>query len=338
MAISSKRHSRLFPNASPSIPEKEIRYVTKRPPHLAGLPGGIERPVWKKVHGTWRPLYGNFAKYGLSIEWHDFHVVEALAWSDSFHPNSLEICLNYAGEAELHLGKRKENLGREQIALYATRDELTFAVRKAESFHRFVTLEMSAEYLRRQFSEVLDALLPGVRRFLEDPRGFAPWVETRTLPSSLLGMRFHLIEPPVHARAKDTWYQGKVLEILAQTLFREDKPAELFCQRHKRLNRERVERVKFVIERDLENPPGLDLLAREVNCSSFYLSRLFAEEAGLSIPKYLRLKRLEKAADLIAQEGKSVTEAAMAVGYSSLSAFSKAFLAHFGVSPGKMSP
>jgi len=92
--------------------------------------------------------------------------------------------------------------------------------------------------------------------------------------------------------------------------------------------------VKYLIERDLENPPTLEMLAGEVDCSPFYLSRLFAEEAGLSMPKYLRLKRVEKAADLMVARGANVTEAAMAVGYSSLSAFQKAFVEQYGSSPG----
>ncbi len=130
------------------------------------------------------------------------------------------------------------------------------------------------------------------------------------------------------------WYAGKIQEILAQTLFRKEKAVELFCHRHKRINAERIERVKFLLDRDVCNPPSLDMLGREVDCSPFYLSRLFAEQLGTSIPKYLRDRRIEKAAELIVTRGESVTTAAMAVGYSSLSAFNKAFVTRFGKPPG----
>jgi len=257
-----------------------------------------------------------------------------MAWSESFHEDSLEICLNYTGLAELTSRTGQQALGAEQIALYTSRDQRPSAERLPDSMHRFVTLELSVDYVRRQFAAVLDGLLPEVLRFLENPGRFEPSLAVHPLPSTLLAIRRQLLDPPVNLAARESWYQGKILEVLAQTVFRPDRPAELFCHRHKRQNQERVERVKFLLERDLENPPSLDMLAKEVGCSPFYLSRLFAEEAGVSMPKYLRLKRVEKAAELLRGQGMNVTEAAMAVGYSSLSAFQKAFAEQFGVSPG----
>ncbi len=82
------------------------------------------------------------------------------------------------------------------------------------------------------------------------------------------------------------------------------------------------------------NPPTLDMLAKEVRCSSFYLSRIFVQYTSTSIPRYLRIKRVEKAAELLRTGKISVTEAAMTVGYSSLSSFNKAFVDHFGCCPG----
>ena len=161
-----------------------------------------------------------------------------------------------------------------------------------------------------------------------------PYLEIRALPASLLSTRVQFVEPPVPTPARDTWYLGRVYEILSQTIYPDGNPAELFCQRHQRSNRERVERARFLIERDLENPPSLDMLAQEVGCSPFYLSRIFAQETGASIPKFLRLKRMEKAAELLRTGRSNVTEAAVAVGYASLSAFNKAFLEHFGCCPG----
>jgi len=293
-----------------------------------------EHSVWSKVNGVWRPLYGSILERGVSIEWHDFQVDESFAWSESFHEESLEICLNYTGTGEMRSRSGTSKLSAGQVALYAVRAQKPVAGRDIDSMHRFVTVEMSADYLRTQFDAVMDGLLPGIKRFVDNPSRFEPWVDISVLPSNLLTIRMQMLEPPVNSAAMDSWYQGKILEVLAQTLFRPDKPVELFCHRHKRLNKERVERVKYLLERDLENPPTLEMLGREVDCSPFYLSRLFAEETGGSMPKYLRLKRVEKAAELMRERGMSVTEAAMAVGYSSLSAFQKAFTEQFGISPG----
>lgn len=272
---------------------------------------------------------------GLSIEWHDFRLARNMDWGRSFHPGSLEICLNFSGTGVLQDGHAERSIGPGQVAVYTVQGERLRAMRQADSLHRFLTLELTPEFMRAQFAPAERAkMTPAVRRFVENSTATAPYLEIRTLPASLLPARVQFVEPPVPGPARNTWYLGRVLEILAQTIFPDEDPDELFCQRHQRTNRERVERVRYLIERDLENPPSLDMLAREVGCSSFYLSRVFAQETGASIPKFLRLKRLEKAADLLRTGRANVTEAATAVGYASLSAFNKAFLEHFGCCPG----
>ena len=208
------------------------------------------------------------------------------------------------------------------------------AVRHAGSLHRFLTLELSRDFLHAQFSTMLGRLKAPVSRFIRGGAKVPPFLEILALPAALLASRVQLVEPPVPAPARETWYLGRVLEILAQTLFPEEDPAELFCHRHQRTNRERIERVRFLLERDLENPPTLEMLGEEVACSPFYLSRIFAQETGASIPKFLRMKRIEKAAELIRTGKMNVTEAAMTVGYASLSAFNNAFVEQMGCCPG----
>lgn len=293
-----------------------------------------EEAAWRKIKGTWQPLHGSFFRSGLSVEWHDFHVDRDMDWARSFHPGSLEICLNFSGAARLADGTAERTLGAGQLAIYTTQGERMRASREAGSLHRFLTLELSRDFLRTHFSTMLDRLKLPVRRFIEGGAKIPPYLEILALPAALLAARVQFVDPPVPAPAHETWYLGRVLEILAQTLFPEEDPAELFCQRHQRTNRERIERVRYLIERDLENPPSLEMLAGEVACSPFYLSRIFAQETGASIPRFLRLKRIEKAAELIRTGRMNVTEAALTVGYASLSAFNKAFVEQMGCCPG----
>lgn len=295
----------------------------------------MELTTWEQISGVWRPLYGGFHDHGISIEWHDFRLRDPLAWSKSFHSGSLEICLNFAGAAKLELKEKTFYLESEQIVIYVSRDGQPKAVRSAESMHRFITVEISPAYLRQKFAAMPDSLKPEIRRFIEQPDHFEPWIEVLQLPSAFLALRLQLLEPPVGSAAHDLWYQGKILEILAQTIFLPDKTVELFCHRHLRINKERIERIKYILERDLVNPPSLAMLANEVECNPFYLSRLFTQEVGASIPKYLRLKRIERAGEILIEGKMNVTDAAMAVGYSSLSAFYRAFAEIKGVLPGE---
>jgi AraC-like DNA-binding protein len=293
-----------------------------------------EQPVWEQVIGTWRLVHGSIQDLGASIEWHDFRLAQDFDWTKSFHPECLEICLNYLGQAEFSLRNQQSLLTENQLAWYLPGNSPVTAKRYADSLHRFFTLEVTQDFLERQFVGLTGQLKKPVQIFLRRRASFDSFVQIQSIPSTLLGMRSMLLEPPVLSVAEPLWYQGKILEILSHTLFEEQPVQELFCHKQHRLKRERVERVRYLLERDMENPPSLGDLAKAVECSPFYLSRIFAEETGVSIPKYLRMKRIEKAADLLANGKHNVTEAAMSVGYSSLSAFNKAFVEQIGVCPG----
>ena len=77
-------------------------------------------------------------------------------------------------------------------------------------------------------------------------------------------------------------------------------------------------------------PPTLEELSREVGCSPYYLSRTFSPKTGMTIPRYLRQIRMERAAELLKSRRFSVTETAREAGYHSLSHFSQAFCGTMG--------
>jgi AraC-like DNA-binding protein len=108
---------------------------------------------------------------------------------------------------------------------------------------------------------------------------------------------------------------------------------ELFCVRQKRLTRERVERVQTILHERFNDPPSLEELGREVGVSQFYLSRMFSQETAMTIPQYLRRVCMERAAELLREGRHNVTEAAFAVGYSSLGHFSRSFCEVMGCCP-----
>jgi AraC-like DNA-binding protein len=254
-----------------------------------------------------------------------FCLAEDFEWTPTFHPGCLEICLNYLGNADFQLHRQTTSLEENQLAWYLPgRDPMT-AHRRANSIHRFFTLEVTRDYLEQQFTGLVNRLKPPVQTFLQQPSStHTSIVQTTPIPSNLL-------DPPVQAGAAPLWYQGKILEILSHTLFAEPTSHEPAADTH---NRERVDKARYLLARDMENPPSLNELAHEAGCSPFHLSRIFAMETGVSIPKYLRIKRIEKAAELLLSGKTNVTGAAMAVGYSSLSAFNKAFVEQTGICPG----
>jgi AraC-like DNA-binding protein len=145
---------------------------------------------------------------------------------------------------------------------------------------------------------------------------------------------FQLREPPVFLGGQGLWFQSKALELAAQVFFApEPARPEFFCARQRRLARGRVEAVMLILRETLQEPPPLEELARRVGCSPFYLSRTFSQRTGCTIPQYLRRVRMEQAAELLLSGGYNVTEAAFAVGYSSLGHFSRSFCEEIGCCP-----
>jgi len=302
-----------------------------RKPTLSRLSEGA---VWRPVGEGWRQLYGGFYDLGVSVEWQEFELPHAFDWSGSFHADSLELCLNLAGHGTVACGEGVLNFEPLMAAFYLPGKGALQAWRDAGEPHRFLTVEFSPGFLRRELSGCDGALDPLVEGFVRGDPLAARLGEIRRLTAGQEQRIAHLAHPPVLQGARPLWYRGMVLEIMAEFFFERRGEDELFCDRQKRLARERVDRVVALLRKNLVEPLSLEAVGREVGCSPFHLSRTFSGETGMTIPQYLRKLRLERAAELL-QSGKyNVTETALAVGYSSLSHFSQSFCQTMGCCPG----
>jgi AraC family transcriptional regulator len=294
-----------------------------------------ESEVWAPVRGEWRPLLSGFYDHGFSVEWHDFEVDGDLDWSRSFHPRGLEICLNLNGQGEVEAAGERAVFSASTAGFYFQRNASLRAVRRGGERHQFITIEYSLPFLREHLRKTmtgLDPLLSTVlRRSAEAEAGVAP---VRRLSPEQRLMAASLRRPTVAASGLGLWYRSKALECAAQVLYTAAVSEEFFCERHRRLSEQRVERVVAILRERLQEPPSLQDLARQVSCSPFYLSRLFAATVGQTISAYLRELRLARASELLREGRLNVTEVAMAVGYSSPSHFSSAFHAFYGCCPG----
>ena len=290
-----------------------------------------ESSAWAQVKEGWRQLYGSFPRQGVSVENHEFHAEREIDWSRSFHRDSVELCLNLRGTGMVKDRRTKVSYLPHTVGFYCNAKSDLEAQRSSGEVHSFITVELSRGYVETQVQSMEDALHPALRRWLSDKGGSAAAVGAMS-PGQEVTFQA-LRQPPVPVAAHKLWYQAKTLELLSQVLFQAEPAEEFFCQRQKRVARERVERTTAILRTHLAEPPDIEALGAQVGCSSFYLSRLFSKEMGMTIPQYLRQIRIERAADLLLGGRHNVTEAAMEVGYSSLSHFSKAFCTTIGCCP-----
>ena len=292
-----------------------------------------EAAAWRAVGAGWRPLFGNYRELGFSFEWHEFSSPKELDWAASFHPGSLELCVNLEGTGRIECGGQTTELPPGALSFYYQGTPPLRATRRANEAHRFITVELSPEFLRQNFSEQEASLHDQVRAVV---RGEAEnsFVQTpERLPSALLQLVDSLRHCPVFTPAQGVWFRCKALEVATHVFFR-PPGGEMFCTRAQRAARDRVARAQEILRQRLAEPPALEELAKTVGCSTFYLSRQFSQETGMTIQQFIRQVRMERAAELLRTGQCNVTEAAMTVGYNSLSHFSSVFHETFGCCPG----
>jgi AraC family transcriptional regulator len=92
-------------------------------------------------------------------------------------------------------------------------------------------------------------------------------------------------------------------------------------------------KVADFIEAHLTEEVRLSTLARLVDLSPFHFARAFKQSFGVPPLRYHSLRRIERAKALLEQQGQSVTEVALALGFAETSSFSAAFRKTTGTRP-----
>lgn len=112
-----------------------------------------------------------------------------------------------------------------------------------------------------------------------------------------------------------------------------DQPQRASLRERYGVDNDRVLKVLARMEATVEEPQPREALARLAGVSLRQLERLFAGHLGESLNDAYRRIRLEQAVQLLKKTGLSVTSVAIACGFRSSSHFSRAFKAHYGMSP-----
>ncbi len=277
--------------------------------------------------------FGNFSEDGFCLSFHEFSHTGPLDWSGSFQPQTLGLCLNLSGTGSIESPSGLMTLQPGKAGFFISGKQAIAARRGPGEAHQFVMLRCSAGFLRAQLGGCDGALHPLVERFLEPTHLSTELSESFDLTFDQHRFIAEISQVPVPQGARALWFKSKVLQLLADFFFARTGEDELFCDRQKRLSRERVNRTVSLLQQRLTDPPSLHEIGRIVGCSPFHLSRTFSKEMQLTIPQYIRKLRMERAAELLRSGKFNVTEAALEVGYSSLSHFSQAFCQTIGCCP-----
>ena len=98
-------------------------------------------------------------------------------------------------------------------------------------------------------------------------------------------------------------------------------------------DRRRAVEAALWVDTHSHEPIHLEHAASEVGLSAFHFLRLFARVLGVTPHQYLVRSRLRRAARLLTDEARSITDIAFEVGFGDLSNFVRTFHRAAGISP-----
>jgi AraC-like DNA-binding protein len=143
--------------------------------------------------------------------------------------------------------------------------------------------------------------------------------------------------PPFMALLRTRIYGGQVprrrFEMIDETL----KPEiEIDARRSSgRALRRYAEDAKALLQQRFREPLRLEDVARALYVSTYHLCRVFKEETGMSIHRYLNQLRLRQALKELAHGDTALAALANDLGFCCQSHFTRAFRKEFGVPPGE---
>lgn len=266
--------------------------------------------------------------------WHTSQGTGGNTWHEAVQPDALVLHLNFQGEASLSWASGHELTLRPLTLVWAR--GVTAARRlSGRERHECLTLVFPDAWLKQSLHDSHSQAPRQYRSFIAAPFATRA-VHSRALTAADRTWAYSLMAPHLCDQARRLLDSARLTDFLIRELFVPDEAEEpAAVSRTERAARERVERAKAEMLRQLDEVPSLEELAVAAGCSPHYLSRTFTQVEGMPLILWLRRVRIEKAAELIASGQCNVSEAALEVGYRSLSHFSRAFTEEKGVPPSK---
>ncbi len=265
------------------------------------------------------------------VELFDGDLSASQSWTESLRTNSICFCFNESGEAlMMGEGNTRLYLRPQSLSLFTVGRHLPpIATRIGVGRHNFVLVTVPRDNLSTFFGSDLVDLHPQFHKFIER-QSTAGFGVVRPMWSDEKRLMEWFRNPPVPEAARNLWYQSKIGELFAIHLFASDQ--EPFSVQQNRRSNQFSDRALTYLRENYEEALDLNTLATNCGCSGPYLSRSVKRETGKTLQQHLRSIRIDAAARMLTA-GANVTEAAFAVGYSSLSHFSKAFEVEKGILP-----
>lgn len=202
-----------------------------------------------------------------------------------------------------------------------------------------VDIHLEPERLQSLVGDQLEILPSELRRMLAHDETL-PFSPVRMITPVMHIALQQMLNCPYQGVIKQMYLESKSVEVLALWFDQvgSNNPPTQRSTTPRITDVERIHQAKDILTRQIDDPPSLLALARQVGLNDCTLKREFKQVFGTTVFGYLHQYRMEQARSLLQEQRWSVTEVAHKVGYKNLCAFSTAFRKTFGVSPKAMQP
>ncbi len=220
--------------------------------------------------------------------------------------------------------------GQNAIDIYRTERSLIHLTGGQE--HRAVEVQIDCEETYSLLNEWQVPHSGSFRRLLqklaEPPAGLV-----MNLSPILESAAYQVINCTLTGPSRRLFMESKALEILAHHLAAFSEEENSGDGDVPRGDLGRLNQAREILTQEYADPPSLIQLAHRVGLNEFKLKRGFRGAFGTTVYGYVRSQRMHKARALLETGDGTVTDAAMAVGYSCCGHFSAAFRKQFGILP-----
>ena len=207
-------------------------------------------------------------------------------------------------------------------------------VNERDTYYLGLTLLVDPDVFYAMLRDEMDSLPPDFRRLADGSVSEIYQHSTAVTPKMQHAFR-QILDCPYAGLTKRLFLESKAIELIALRLqaLIDSKPQSDQKTALIPADMERIYHAAELLSRELKDPPSLFTLAKTVGLSHVKLNRGFRALFGTTVFGYLRQIRLQSAKKLLETRQMNVTEAAFAVGYNSVSAFSRAFTSQYGLQP-----
>ncbi|MBF2064132.1 MAG: helix-turn-helix transcriptional regulator [Calothrix sp. C42_A2020_038] len=285
------------------------------------------------IHRCWTTL-----RNGLSVEIIEVNFTDDLVWiRDSLDESRFGLSFFLSGKVKIErhglTDITDESIGKYYSECNCDLKETEYW-KAGEKFSR-IYLEIEPQQFFQSFEEEDLEQIPIYLHQAVIGGKVQPYYQQGEITQQMWLVLSHILKCPHQGLMKQMYLESKTIELIT-----------LYCQQFQKDNVDnyrspsknlsdidKIYQAKEILLNNLENPPSLIELARQVGLNEFKLKCGFRQIFGTSAFKYLHDYKLEKAKQLLALGEMKVEEVASRVGFDSRSYFALAFRKKFGLNP-----